>query len=140
MSDSGDGPRQKRAHSSPGQHMKSGLDSWILPKVILMATQQRSTPVYEVDVQGNVYTEIPGYEWVKVNAWTTSQDGSRQRSDQQERNENGEGLWSRYAYVNRIQYGNAIPEMVELRLWSLHDPNLLSLLPGEDDWEGGDDE
>lgn len=77
---------------------------------------------YYLNSEQRLYTFIPGYDWEPVMAWATGADGTRQRTNQQERNEEGEGLWKRYANVNRVTYGSSTPETIELRMWALTKP------------------
>lgn len=93
-------------------------------------------PVFELSKGApTLYTLIHGHGWEPVKAWATLPDGSRQRTDQQERNSAGEGLWSRYAYLNRVVYGKSTPEMIELRSWSVSEPITDEFA---DDWDESD--
>lgn len=93
-----------------------------------------STLTIELTHSG-LYTFIPGNGWAPVMAWATAADGSRQRTTQQERNEKGEALWSRYAYINRVNYGQVKPEIVELRMWAMTKPNDAASGEFSDDWK-----
>lgn len=95
-----------------------------------------SIPQYHLSSERGLYSFIPGYGWEPVMAWATSADGTRQRTNQQERNEEGEGLWKRFAHINRISFGSSAPETIELRTWAMTKPSDDDF---SDSWETGNE-